>query len=98
VLGFTAHVIVAADVDQAWLDGQLCRWQLSEAFLPPFLGTLAARVGCRVDGIDLLALAGVRRRVRRRSPSPRKITITQGYAVRVVTAPTSARGARAAVS
>jgi hypothetical protein len=55
VLGFTAHVIVAADVDQAWLGGQLRRWQLSEAFLPPFLGALAARVGRRVDGIDLLA-------------------------------------------
>lgn len=57
VVSFTAHVIVAADVDQDWLSRQLGRWQLSDAFLPPFLGALSTRLGCRVNAIDMVALA-----------------------------------------
>jgi GNAT superfamily N-acetyltransferase len=56
-VSFTAHIVVAADVDQDWLGRQLGPWQLSEAFLPPFLGALSTRLGCRVNAIDMVTLA-----------------------------------------
>jgi hypothetical protein len=57
VVSFTARVIVAADVDQDRLGRQLGPWQLSEAFLPPFLSALSTRLGCRVNAIDMVTLA-----------------------------------------
>lgn len=57
VVSFTAHVIVAADVDHGWLSRQLRPWQLSEAFLPPFLSALSTRLDCRVNAIDMVTLA-----------------------------------------
>jgi len=57
VLSFTGHVLVVADVDADWLAAHLRPGELSDAFTPPFLGALAARLGRRVNAIDLLALA-----------------------------------------
>jgi GNAT superfamily N-acetyltransferase len=57
VVGFTAHILVAADVDQAFIDARLERWQLSDAFVPPFLADLLAAVGRRAGAIDMLMLA-----------------------------------------
>lgn len=57
VVSFTGHVVVAADVDPAWVRTLLPPGELSEAFTPPFLGALADKTGLRVNAIDLLALA-----------------------------------------
>lgn len=57
VLGFTAHIVVAADVPRNWVRTFLPEGELSGAFTPPFLDALAARLGRRVNAIDLLALA-----------------------------------------
>jgi GNAT superfamily N-acetyltransferase len=57
VLGFTGHIVVAAAVEQAWLDEHLRPGQLSEAFTPPFLGALADHTGRRVSAVDLVAIA-----------------------------------------
>jgi hypothetical protein len=57
VVAFTGHAVVAADVDQTWVDLRLARWELSEVFLPPFLGALAEVSRRRVNAIDLIALA-----------------------------------------
>jgi hypothetical protein len=56
VLGFTGHIVVAADITPDWLAAHLKPGQLSEAFTPPFLGALAAHTGRRVPAVDLLAL------------------------------------------
>jgi hypothetical protein len=48
---------VAADVDHDWVGRQLSPWQLAEAFLPPFLGTLSTKLGGRVNAIDMVLLA-----------------------------------------
>jgi GNAT superfamily N-acetyltransferase len=57
VLAFTAHIIVAADVDPDWVYGRIRPWELSDAFTPPFLGELADKIGRRVNAIDMLGLA-----------------------------------------
>jgi GNAT superfamily N-acetyltransferase len=49
--------VVAADVDQAFVDARLPRWELSGAFTPPFLGDLATTLGRRVNAVDMLVLA-----------------------------------------
>lgn len=57
VVSFTGCVVVAADVDPAWVRARLPHGELGEAFTPPFLGALAALTGRRVNCIDMLALA-----------------------------------------
>jgi hypothetical protein len=57
VLGFTAHIVVAADVDLPWIRTLLPPGELSEAFTPPFLGALADKLNRRVNAIDMVMLA-----------------------------------------
>ena len=57
VLGFTAHILIAANVTQDWVDARLKQWDLSDVYLPPFLGELARAADRRINAIDLLALA-----------------------------------------
>ena len=57
VLGFTGHVVVAADVDPAWLAESLPPGDPGAAFAPPFLDALGSRVGRRVPCSDLLLVA-----------------------------------------
>jgi hypothetical protein len=57
VLAFTAHNLVVADVDPDWVRGQLPAGDLSAPLNPPFLSVLAARLGRRVNNIDLVATA-----------------------------------------
>jgi GNAT superfamily N-acetyltransferase len=57
VLGFTAHTVVAADVDPAWLDEFLPARDPGDAFNPPFLGLLEKHLDLRVNNIDMLTLA-----------------------------------------
>jgi GNAT superfamily N-acetyltransferase len=60
VLGFTAHTVVAADVDKAWLDEHLPAGDPGHAFNPPFLGRLERHLGLRVNNIDIQLLAAPR--------------------------------------
>jgi hypothetical protein len=57
ILSFTAHIVVAADVDLSWIRTLLPPGELSEAFTPPFLGALAEKLDRRVNAIDMLLLA-----------------------------------------
>lgn len=57
VLGFTAHIVVAADVDPAWVADRLPPGDLSAPLNPPFLHTLEDKTGRRVNAIDLMLLA-----------------------------------------
>lgn len=57
VFAFTAHSVVFADADPAWIRGQLPRGDLSAPMLPPFLQALCARTGRRVNSIDMLCVA-----------------------------------------
>jgi hypothetical protein len=56
VLGFTGHIVVAADITEDWLAAHLRPGQLSEAFTPPFLSALAAYTGRRVSAVDIVTL------------------------------------------
>ena len=57
VLGFTAHTVIAADLDPAWLGARLPPGDPGAAFNPPFLGALEDRLTLRVNNIDILTLA-----------------------------------------
>ncbi|MGH3749522.1 MAG: GNAT family N-acetyltransferase, partial [Micromonosporaceae bacterium] len=57
VLGFTAHHVVAADVDPAWARAQLPDGDLSAPLNPPFLSALSAALDRHVNNIDLVTLA-----------------------------------------
>jgi GNAT superfamily N-acetyltransferase len=57
VLGFTGHVVVAADLDPAWVRDQLPGDDLSAPLNPPFLRACEQKLGRRVNNIDGLFLA-----------------------------------------
>jgi tetratricopeptide (TPR) repeat protein len=57
VLAFTAHCVVAADVDPDWVRAQLPPGDLSAPLNPPFLSVLGALLDRRVNNIDLIAIA-----------------------------------------
>lgn len=57
VLAFTGHVVVAADVPPAWVRAQLPEGDLCAPLNPPFLSALCARLGRRLNNIDMLAFA-----------------------------------------
>ena len=57
VLGFTAHHVVAADVDPGWVRSVLPPGSLSARMGPRFLAALADRVGAEPGGQDVLLLA-----------------------------------------
>ena len=57
VLGFTGHHVVAADVERAWVDERVARWDLSAPFSPRFLGGLAERVGWPAGTLDVVLIA-----------------------------------------
>jgi hypothetical protein len=57
VIGLTGHIVVAADVDPAWVADQLPPGDLSAPLNPPFLTALADKTGRRVNAIDAMLLA-----------------------------------------
>jgi hypothetical protein len=57
VIGLTAHIVVAADVDPAWVADQLPPGDLSAPLNPPFLMALCDKTGRRVNAIDAMLLA-----------------------------------------
>jgi GNAT superfamily N-acetyltransferase len=57
VLAFTAHIVVAADVEPEWVAEWLPAGDLSAPLNPPFLSALSERIDRRVNCIDLVSLA-----------------------------------------
>lgn len=57
VVGLTGHIVVAADVDPAWVAGQLPPGDLSAPLNPPFLSALEQLTGRPVNAVDLMLLA-----------------------------------------
>lgn len=57
VFAFTAHSVIFADADPAWIAGQLPPGDLAAPILPPFLQALSARTHRRVNSIDMLCVA-----------------------------------------
>jgi GNAT superfamily N-acetyltransferase len=58
VLGFTAHAVIVADVDPAWVAARLPPGDLSAPLGPAFLARLSAHLGRRINGIDVLCVTG----------------------------------------
>jgi GNAT superfamily N-acetyltransferase len=57
VLGFTAHIVVAADVEPEWVSERLPPGDLSAPLNPPFLSALCERLDRRVNCLDMVAYA-----------------------------------------
>lgn len=57
VLSFPGHVVIAADLDPAWVQGRLPDHDLSAPLNPPFLHACERRLGLRVNNLDGLFLA-----------------------------------------
>jgi RimJ/RimL family protein N-acetyltransferase len=57
VIGLTAHIVVAADVDPAWVAEHLDLDDLAAPLNPPFLYALEQLTGREVNGIDAMLLA-----------------------------------------
>jgi GNAT superfamily N-acetyltransferase len=57
VLSFPGHIVVSADIPPAWVHAQLPEADLSAPLNPPFLAALCARLGRRVNNIDMIMLA-----------------------------------------
>ncbi|HJQ75086.1 MAG TPA: hypothetical protein VJ814_09380 [Gaiellaceae bacterium] len=58
VVAFTAHTVVAADVDPADVAAQLPADSLSAPLQPPFLGWLAGQLRSEAGSVDVLLVAG----------------------------------------
>jgi GNAT superfamily N-acetyltransferase len=59
VLAFTAHIVVAGDVEPEWVAQRLPPGDLSAPLNPPFLSALCERLDRRVNCIDMVTLAPV---------------------------------------
>jgi hypothetical protein len=57
VVSFPGCVVVAADVDPAWVAERLPDHDLSAPLNPPFLAALERKLGRRVNNIDMVLLA-----------------------------------------
>ena len=57
VIGFTAHAVIFADADPAWLRDQLPPGDLSAPLTAPFLQALCAATGRRARSVDMLSVA-----------------------------------------
>jgi hypothetical protein len=57
VIGLTAHIVVAADVDPAWFAEQLDLDDIAAPLNPPFLYALEQLTGREVNGIDAMLVA-----------------------------------------
>jgi GNAT superfamily N-acetyltransferase len=57
VMSFPGHVVVATDLDPAWIRAQLPDGDLSAPMNPPFLHACERKLGRRVNNLDGLYLA-----------------------------------------
>jgi len=60
VLGFTAHAVIFADADPAWVTAQLPAGDLAAPLSPAFLQALCRRTGREMHTIDMLCTAPAR--------------------------------------
>jgi hypothetical protein len=60
VIAFTGHNVVFADVDAGWVRDLLPAGDVAAPLSPPFLLTLAGRLGRKVNSVDLLTVAPAR--------------------------------------
>jgi len=74
VFAFTAHHVVSADIDPAWVSGVLDPSDLSAPLSPPFLTALAERTGRSVAPTDLVLVRG------RGDESPPDLVVADGAA------------------
>jgi GNAT superfamily N-acetyltransferase len=72
VMAFTAHSVVFADLDPAWIRDQLMPGDLSAPVQPPFLEAISAKTGRPANCVDMLCLARARP-----GPAPIALTPTQ---------------------
>jgi GNAT superfamily N-acetyltransferase len=73
VLAFTAHSVIFADLDPAWVGDQLDPEDLSAPVQPPFLQAMSAKTGLPANCVDLLCVAQAR-------PGPAPIALTPAEA------------------
>jgi GNAT superfamily N-acetyltransferase len=57
VASFTAHTVVAADVDECWVHDRIPAGDLSAPMNPPFLHGLEDHLNLRINSIDMVTLA-----------------------------------------
>jgi hypothetical protein len=57
VMAFTGHIVIAADVDAAWVADRVPPGDLSAPTNPPFLAALEQATGRRVNALDAMLLA-----------------------------------------
>ncbi len=57
VVAFTGHIVIAADVDPAWVAERVPEGDLAAPTNPPFLAALEEFTGRRVNAIDAMLLA-----------------------------------------
>ncbi|MEU4192614.1 GNAT family N-acetyltransferase [Kribbella sp. NPDC026611] len=57
VVAFSGHIVIAADVDPAWVAERVPPGDLAAPTNPPFLSALAELTGRRVSSIDAMLLA-----------------------------------------
>jgi len=57
VVAFPGHIVVAADVDPAWVTGLLPEVDYCAPLNPPFLAALEGKLDRRVNNIDMILLA-----------------------------------------
>jgi hypothetical protein len=57
VVSFTGHIVIAADVDPAWVTEQLPAEDLCAPTNPPFLSALEQLTGLRVSSLDAMLVA-----------------------------------------
>ena len=57
VVAFTGHIVIAADVDPAWVAERVPPGDLSAPTNPPFLSALEEATGRRVNALDAMLLA-----------------------------------------
>jgi GNAT superfamily N-acetyltransferase len=69
VIAFTAHSVIFADVDPAWIGDQLVPGDLSAPVLPAFLEALSAKTGRPANCVDMLCLAQAK-------PGPPPVALT----------------------
>ncbi|MFC9687107.1 GNAT family N-acetyltransferase [Kribbella sp. NPDC056951] len=57
VMAFTGHIVIAADVDEAWVAERLPAGDMLAPTAPPFLTALTELSGRQVHGLDAMLLA-----------------------------------------
>jgi hypothetical protein len=57
VVAFTAHILIAADIEPEWAAELLPPGDLSEPLNPPFLGAVCERLKRRVNCVDMVTYA-----------------------------------------